>query len=560
MPDYGKLTITLAGGQRQEFALSKSEISIGRAATSDIQLSDTRASRAHTRIECGPEGCFAVDLGSVNGTKVNGAAVQRALLATGDKITIGASTLIFGAPADADDSGLTRLENAADIESSILRASLTTRIGETSRPRLAIHCAGRTWQAPLDAALTTIGRRADNDIVIESPKASRFHARIERTAAGFAVEDLNSDNGTWIGQERISRHVLADGDTIRIGGARLIYKAGFVEEDLTMLDFRPRSGVRRPVIVVPGYLGSTLYLGSEQLWPNTKALFSAASGLVYGEGQPELEARSVVDEMVIVPNLVKLERYGRLTRYLEEALGYQMGKDLMTFPYDFRQDVRLSARRLAQAIEDWRPGAPVTIIAHSMGSLVSRHYVDRLGGHRRVERLVMLGGPQAGAPETIVHLVLGSQLLPFGMMAERLRDLVLSHPGVYQLLPSYPCGEDQNGCPVDWLNDSSWLPEKARPLLKNAAEFWRDMRPKPAVPALCIFGYGLKTVSTVRLERGPDGLGVRVEPATDRTGDGTVPERSAVLEGAEIHPVEQYHGSLHADNDVKKRLKVELTR
>lgn len=560
MPDYGKLTITLASGQRQEFALSKKEISIGRASTSDIQVSDSKVSRSHTRIECGAEGCFAVDLGSVNGTKVNGAAIQRALLITGDKLTIGSATLVFGAPEEAEDIGLTRLDSPADVESTILQASLTTRIGETSKPRLAIHYRGRTWQAPLDAAVTSIGRRADNDIVIDSPKASRFHARIERVAEGFTVEDLKSDNGTWIGSERISRHILADGDTVRIGGAKLIYKAGFVEEDLTMIDAKPRTGKRRPVMVVPGYLGSTLFLGSEQLWPNTKALFSASSGLHYGEGCPDLEARALVDEMVIVPNLVKLERYGRLTRYLEEALGYEMGNDLRTFPYDFRQDVRVSARKLAQAIEDWPTGEPITIIAHSMGSLVSRHYVDRLGGHRRVERLVMLGGPQVGAPETIVHLVLGGQLLPFGMMAEKLRDLVLSHPGVYQLLPSFPCGEDQHGKPVDWLNDGSWLPERTRPLLKNAAEFWREMKPKPAVPALCIFGYGLKTVSTVRLERGADGLGLKVEPLCERSGDGTVPERSAVLEGAEIHPVEQYHGSLHADNDVKKRLKVELTR
>ncbi len=33
-----------------------------------------------------------------------------------------------------------------------------------------------------------------------------------------------------------------------------------------------------------------------------------------------------------------------------------------------------------------------------------------------------------------------------------------------------------------------------------------------------------------------------------------------MLEGSEIHPVQQYHGSLFVDNDVKMRLKLELTR
>jgi hypothetical protein len=43
-------------------------------------------------------------------------------------------------------------------------------------------------------------------------------------------------------------------------------------------------------------------------------------------------------------------------------------------------------------------------------------------------------------------------------------------------------------------------------------------------------------------------------------GDSSIPERSAVLEGSEIHPVQQYHGSLFVDNDVKMRLKLELMR
>jgi hypothetical protein len=42
--------------------------------------------------------------------------------------------------------------------------------------------------------------------------------------------------------------------------------------------------------------------------------------------------------------------------------------------------------------------------------------------------------------------------------------------------------------------------------------------------------------------------------------DATVPEQSAIVEGSEIHPVQQGHGTLYVDRDVKKRLRVELTR
>ena len=39
-----------------------------------------------------------------------------------------------------------------------------------------------------------------------------------------------------------------------------------------------------------------------------------------------------------------------------------------------------------------------------------------------------------------------------------------------------------------------------------------------------------------------------------------IPQHSAILPGAEIHPVRQQHGSLYADDDVRMRLRLELTR
>jgi hypothetical protein len=63
---------------------------------------------------------------------------------------------------------------------------------------------------------------------------------------------------------------------------------------------------------------------------------------------------------------------------------------------------------------------------------------------------------------------------------------------------------------------------------------------------------GLPTQSEGRCEK--------VDLALEPGGDNTVRERSAVLEGSEIYPAKQYHGPLYADNDVKMRLKLELTR
>jgi hypothetical protein len=62
------------------------------------------------------------------------------------------------------------------------------------------------------------------------------------------------------------------------------------------------------------------------------------------------------------------------------------------------------------------------------------------------------------------------------------------------------------------------------------------------------------------VERGLEGVWERVNFESNMRGDSTIPEWSTVLKGTEIHPVDQYHGSLFVDNDVKMRLKMELVQ
>jgi len=559
--NFGTLITTLPGGQKREYALSKTEASIGRAATSDITLRDSKVSRAHTRLECGPEGCWVIDLGSANGTKLNGAPIERARLSPGDVITVGTTTLRYEEPSDPDiDPDLTCIDTDAQFETTLMETAIPNELSETRIPRLAIHSRTKTWEVPLEGEDVTIGRHADNTVVLDSQRASRHHARVEETAAGFILHDLGSDNGTWVHGRKITRHKLEDGDTIHIGGIRLLFKAGFSENDLTVAE--PKGSAKRPkrpIIVIPGFMGSELFLGSEKIWPNARQIFKNPQLMKYTEDN-SLVPKGLVDEVVIVPNLIKQEQYGRLINYLCESLGYESGKDLFEFAYDFRQDVRISARQLAQVVEDWGASGPVTLIAHSMGSLVSRYYVDQLGGEKRVERMILLGGPHFGAPKSIINLAIDPKVLPFGLLGARIREVLLTYPSVYQLLPEYPCAKDQNGNFVDFLHDPSWLPDGYAPYLKNAAQFRTELKHRVAVPTVCVFGYGLKTLMGVRVERNSAGICTKVEMSNEDGGDSTVPESSATLEGTEIHPIRQYHGTLHVDSDVRKRLKIELTR
>jgi pSer/pThr/pTyr-binding forkhead associated (FHA) protein len=71
----------------------------------------------------------------------------------------------------------------------------------------------------------TIGRIPENDIRIDNLLVSRRHAKIFREGENYILEDLNSANGTFVNNERISRYFLKDGDIITIGKHQLIFSA-----------------------------------------------------------------------------------------------------------------------------------------------------------------------------------------------------------------------------------------------------------------------------------------------------------------------------------------------
>jgi hypothetical protein len=131
---------------------------------------------------------------------------------------------------------------------------------------------------------------------------------------------------------------------------------------------------------------------------------------------------------------------------------------------------------------------------------------------------------------------------------------------MYQILPTYACAVDQQGQPIDVLSDETWLPETQRPLLRSAREFRRELGTRSRVPTVSIFGYGLKTVTGATVQRDAQGRWQKVDLAIEPSGDATIPEQSAVMKGSEIHPVQQVHGVLYVDSDVKMRLRLELTR
>ena len=75
---------------------------------------------------------------------------------------------------------------------------------------------------PLLEGPITLGRRSDNDAVVDESTVSRRHALIMKTVAGFILRDLNTSNGTFVNRERIGQgeYLLRHGDRICLAGSQ----------------------------------------------------------------------------------------------------------------------------------------------------------------------------------------------------------------------------------------------------------------------------------------------------------------------------------------------------
>ena len=94
------LTVVPAAGQGFRHEIGRESLRIGRSSGNDLALDDLNVSRVHAEIVRRPEGHYLLDAGGKNGTYVNERRIaEPALLRPGDRIRLGATTLIFnGAP------------------------------------------------------------------------------------------------------------------------------------------------------------------------------------------------------------------------------------------------------------------------------------------------------------------------------------------------------------------------------------------------------------------------------------------------------------------------------
>ncbi len=193
-----RFQVAIAGDPPQTYTLSGNKITIGRADDNDIVIPSKIVSRHHAILERVPAGGYQIIPLAEAGNPVLYAGrplPQPQQLQHEDKLRIGGLdpgsmvTMTYISPSEA---------GAATTAAASIDFSKKTKI--------------------------TLGRDATNDVVLDSPAISRFHAQVERVGQRYRVHDLGSSNGTFVNNERIGSDEvwLKPDDTIRIGSYRFV--------------------------------------------------------------------------------------------------------------------------------------------------------------------------------------------------------------------------------------------------------------------------------------------------------------------------------------------------
>lgn len=248
---------------------------VGRGLDCDLVITDALASRRHAELHLDGTQLTVTDLGSSNGTFLDGARISApAPVGPGSILRIGGAAgpqLQFAAtparaavrtpqPATAAVSpGQLPAARARVASQPLPTRGTKQRVALPSSPsntgvvfeRYSLPSGPLEQRAPLDrsghATVTgstpqvmpvdagpasggggaiTIGRGLENQIVVDDLLASRQHARLVPARGGYDVQDLGSRNGTYVNGQRIMAAHLGEGDLLAVGHSRFTVRQG----------------------------------------------------------------------------------------------------------------------------------------------------------------------------------------------------------------------------------------------------------------------------------------------------------------------------------------------
>lgn len=321
------------------------------------------------------------------------------------------------------------------------------------------------------------------------------------------------------------------------------------------------------VVLLPGILGSVLQKDGKDVWALSGSAFLRALASLGGSIQqlelkgddPNVDdlddgitAHRLLSDVHLIPGFWKIDGYTKVADYLIDAFGLVPAQNYFEFPYDWRRDNRVSARRLARSVHSWlgnwrqksgNSKAKLILIAHSMGGLVSRCFLELLDGWRDTRMLITFGTPFRGSLKALKLLSGGFPAsygpLPIPDLDRMLRSLT----SVYQLLPIYPCVDPGNG-KLARVSETPQIPNLVVSRAAAAIQFHRDIQgaveshehddayQQGRYEVLPIVGTFQETLQSAVIQQGKLKLLPTIS-GEDLSGDGTVPRVSAVPIGAD---------------------------
>lgn len=227
-----KVILTEAGEKGEKIISVSGALSIGRLPDNDIHLEKGSVSRRHAKIIAEGEQYYLVDLESGNGTLLNGLLVspnENRLLRNNDRIVIDNYTLRFWETDEMFERGLREEEEVTDadiLEVKLLKKVLDA-VDQETVPSLEVlngSAQGRRFFLTDDTEETIVGRDPDADFSINEYVISRKHAKFVKKWGGIAVIDLESKNGTYVNNRRVTEEVLHDGDRLAFGTVVFLFR------------------------------------------------------------------------------------------------------------------------------------------------------------------------------------------------------------------------------------------------------------------------------------------------------------------------------------------------
>ena len=241
------------GRRVQSLMLQERAHVVGRGSACDLVLDEEAASRQQFKIAPGAAGSFSLeDLGSSNGTFVNGVREYRTTLAERATIQVGRSLMLFipGDEADApeeiqelpewalttDEMGTVGAQPqepaTAPVAPAVLRKVQAEALVRT-RPHLLHDKQSHKVPIPLDTSVTAIGLGPVRVSLGPSKKNKpKVLAEVLRVEGGdFEVRARGLFGKVEVNGQSTSRHTLVPGDVIVVGGQHLRFFLGLDEDE-----------------------------------------------------------------------------------------------------------------------------------------------------------------------------------------------------------------------------------------------------------------------------------------------------------------------------------------